>query len=47
MLMLLGNEIAPRTANQTIYANFVLLFGAIFSAIIFGSIARFISDLNQ
>jgi hypothetical protein len=45
--MLIGNELAPRSTLQTVFASLVVIMGAIVTAFIFGNIAALVAQMNQ
>lgn len=47
ILMVLGNEMGPRSLTQTIVASIMFIFGALILAFIFGSIAAAMSGANM
>ena len=47
ILILTGNEIAPRNAVQTVVATMVIIVGTIVSAFIFGNMAAIMGSLNK
>jgi hypothetical protein len=47
MLLIVGNEIAPISLGQTLYASGIVIGGSIITAFIFGNIARVMSELNK
>lgn len=47
MLLVVGNEAAPATNKQTIYATAVILLGYIVTAFIFGNMAALMANLNK
>jgi len=47
ILMVLGNEMGPKTLTQTILASAMFIIGAMILAFIFGSIAAAMTGANQ
>jgi len=47
ILMIMGNEMAPKDVPQILYVSFVFISGAIIMAIIFGSISTVMASVNQ
>ena len=44
---MVGNELAPRNNIQTVFANIVVISGALLSAFIFGNMAALITTMNR
>ena len=44
---MVGNELAPRTNVQTIFATIVVISGALLSAFIFGNMAALMATMNR
>lgn len=47
ILLIVGNECAPVTLSQTIYASGVMITGAIVTAFIFGNMAALMATINK
>lgn len=46
ILLLVGNEAAPTTLGQTIFASMVVIMGSITTAFIFGNMAALMAAMN-
>ena len=46
-LLIIGNEVAPVTSAQTIFAALITVFGALLVAFIFGNMASLLSAMNK
>ena len=44
---MVGNELAPRSNLQTVFATIVVISGALLSAFIFGNMASLMSTMNR
>ena len=47
VFLLVGAEAAPRTLGETVFASFMILFGAIITAIMFGEMAVVMTSLRK
>jgi hypothetical protein len=47
ILLIVGNESAPRTTEQTIFSSLVVIIGAIVTAFIFGNMAALMATINK
>lgn len=47
ILLIVGNESAPRTTEQTIFSSLVVIMGAIVTAFIFGNMAALMATINK
>jgi hypothetical protein len=47
ILLIVGNEVAPRTTIQTIFAALVIVVGSLFTAFIFGNMAALLAAMNK
>ena len=47
ILLITGNECAPVTFSQTVFASIVILMGSVVTAFIFGNIAALIAAINK
>jgi len=47
ILLIVGNESAPRTTSQTIFSSLVVIMGAIVTALIFGNMAALMATINK
>jgi len=47
ILLIVGNESAPRTTAQTVYSSLVVMLGAIVTAFIFGNMAALMATINK
>jgi len=45
--MLVGGEVGPRTTTQACFATFMILMGAMITAVMFGDMAALMSNLNM
>ena len=47
ILLLIGSEIYPQNQVQTIFSAFVVIFGSILIAFIFGNMAALMASVNK
>jgi len=47
VLMMVGNEISPRTSFQTFFSSMIIITGAVVSAFIFGNMAALMATINK
>lgn len=47
ILLIVGNESAPQTTQQTIFSSLVVIMGAIVTAFIFGNMAALMATINK
>lgn len=47
ILLIVGNESAPKTTEQTIFSSLVVIMGAIVTAFIFGNMAALMATINK
>lgn len=47
ILLIVGNESAPRSTNQTIFSSLVVIMGAIVTAFVFGNMAALMATINK
>lgn len=47
ILLIVGNESAPRSTGQTIFSSLVVIMGAIVTAFIFGNMAALMATINK
>lgn len=47
ILLIVGNESAPKSTEQTIFASLVVIMGAIVTAFIFGNMAALMATINK
>ena len=47
ILLIVGNEAAPRNVYQTIFSSLVVIMGAIVTAFIFGNMAALMANINK
>ena len=47
ILTMVGNEIGPRNASQTLVSSLIIITGAIVSAFIFGNMAALMATMNK
>jgi CRP-like cAMP-binding protein len=47
ILLIVGNESAPRDTSQTVFASLVVIMGAIVTAFIFGNMAALMATINK
>lgn len=47
ILLIVGNESAPKTMEQTIFSSLVVIMGAIVTAFIFGNMAALMATINK
>ncbi len=47
ILLIVGNESAPMTTNQTIFSSLVVIMGAIVTAFIFGNMAALMATISK
>lgn len=47
ILLVVGNECAPVTFSQTIFASSVIILGAIVTAFIFGNMAALMANISK
>lgn len=47
ILLIVGNESAPRSTEQTIFSSLVVIMGAIVTAFIFGNMAALMATINK
>lgn len=47
ILLIVGNESAPQTTEQTIFSSLVVIMGAIVTAFIFGNMAALMATINK
>jgi len=46
VMMLVGADVGPRNRTQTCFASFLIIFGALITAVMFGNMAVLMSNLN-
>jgi hypothetical protein len=47
LLLMLGNEIAPVSTLQIVFASALAIFGALFGAFLFGNMAALMEAMNR
>jgi len=47
LMLIVGNEMAPKTDGQTVFFLFAIIFGSLIMAFIFGSIAAAMSSMGK
>lgn len=47
LIMMVGNELAPTRLSQYIFSSLIIIFGSLFMAFLFGSIAATLQSMSM